>query len=121
MKLCFHDPDEFIRELREAPPNLEPLLRLTVRRRLDLETGAIHHLSVVATYLRLVTHAPEPLPVVVVLEAYQGEDWGPHFEGSRKTRERLEALLTRLRSVTKEMGLESRPGVYEASTARDSD
>jgi len=113
MKLRFHDPEEFIAELRQAPPNLEPLLRLTVRRRLDPATGVIHHLSVVASYLRRFSGAPEPLAVVVILEAYQGEDWGDGFEGSRRTRQRLEALLNRLRTITTELGLECRAGVYE--------
>jgi hypothetical protein len=120
MELRFNDPDEFLAELRLAPPNAEPLVRLTVRRRLDAQTGAIHHVSVVATYLRVLRAASGPLALVVVLEAYQGEDWGESFDCSGKTRQRAEQLLDRLRSIAGDLGLECAPGAYGLPPAQDS-
>jgi len=114
MTVRFNDPEEFINELRQAPPNLEPILRLTVRCRLDTQTGVINHLSVMATYLRFLPGPSGPIPSVVALEAYQGEDWGPHFDCSRKTRHCTQELLARLRSVAGELDLECRSGVYES-------
>lgn len=113
MELRFNDPDEFLAELRQAPPDAEPVLRLTVRRRLDPHTGAFAHVSVVAGYLRLLPAGSEPLAMPVILEAYQGQDWGAGFEQTRKTLQRAQDLLVRLQSQARDLGLECRPGTYE--------
>src|SRR4051794_33248431 len=47
MKVRFTDPDEFVEELRGAPPNAEPVLRATVRYQADRATGAFRRLTVV--------------------------------------------------------------------------
>jgi hypothetical protein len=114
MELRFNDPDEFVAELRHGPPNAELMLRLTVRRRLDAQTGAFAHVSVLATFLRRLPDGPPPTVLVVALEAYQGEDWGPGFEQTRTTLDRAERLLGRLRTEARVMGLEYRPGMYES-------
>jgi len=119
MRVRFHDPGEFLTELRQSPPNVEPVLRLTVRRRVDPGTGVINHLTVVATYLRQLPQGGQPLPLVVLLEAYQGEDWGAGFEDSQQTRDRTQSLLARLRAVAGELSLECRPGVYEPPSSSE--
>ena len=112
MQLHFNDPDEFLTELRQAPPTLEPVLRLTVRHHLDRQTGVFRHLTVVASFPRVLPGPTGPLPLVVLLESYQGEDWGNGIEESRKTRQRAEILLKRLREAAQELRLECQPGVY---------
>jgi hypothetical protein len=113
MKLRFNDPEEFINELRHSPPDGEPVLRVTVRQQLDRHTGAFRHVSVVASYLRLLTEAAHAIPLSVTLVVYVGEDWGPEFEGSQQVRRRADELLARLRAEAHGLSLECRPGVYE--------
>ena len=113
MKVRFTDPEEFLTELRQAPPDAEPVLRATIRHQTDQQTGAFRHLTVVVTYVRLLPGSAEPMPVVVALESYQGEDWGPGFEGSQQTRQRAAELLDRLSRTARECGLEYRAGIYE--------
>ena len=113
MKLRFTNPDEFLTELRQSPPNGEPILRITVRHQLDRTTGAFRHLTVVASYLRLLEDKEKPLALIVSLESYQGEDWGPGFDTSHAARQRAEDLLARLNTTARESNLECRPGLYE--------
>jgi len=111
MLLRFSDPEEFVSELRQAPPNAEPVLRLSARRSLDPTTGAFTHVAVIATYLRVLPDGPDPKVVVVALDCYQGEDWGDGFEGSRATGGRADKVLTRLRSAPGKLGLVPRRGL----------
>jgi hypothetical protein len=113
MTLHFKDASEFLAELKQAPPDGEPVLRATVRRQLDRQTRVFAHLTVVASYVRLLARDPVPLPLVVTLETYVGQDWGPEFQASEATRARAKALLDRLATAAEELGLEFRPGVYE--------
>ena len=113
MRLKFNDPEEFLAELRLSPPNLERVLRASVRRQLDRQTGVFRHLTVTACYLRLLEHPSGPVPLAVSLESYQGEDWGREVEESQQTRRRTEELMAQLRAAARELGLECRPGVYE--------
>ena len=113
MHLKFSRPEEFIAELRQSPPNAEPVLRTTIRHQLDRQTAAFRHLTVVATYLRVLNGTHGPVSLVVTLESYQGEDWGQGFEGSEQTRRSTQEVLERLRAAASDLGLEFRAGVYE--------
>jgi hypothetical protein len=113
MRLKFNRPEEFISELRQSPPNAEPVLRATIRHQLDRHTGAFRHLTVIATYLRVLDGTPHPVSLVVTLENYQGEDWGQGVKGSEQTRESAQEVLQRLRAAATELGIECRSGVYE--------
>lgn len=118
MRLKFSHPAEFLNELRQSPPNLEPVLRTTVRHQLDSATGAFRHLTVVATYVRALAGRDDPVPLLVLLERYVGEDWGPGFKESDATRQRTEAILAELRTAASELELEFRPGYYDPSALR---
>lgn len=113
MQLKFSRPEEFLGELRQSPPNVEPVLRATIRHQIDRQTAAFRHLTVVASYLRALNGEHDPIPLVVTLESYQGEDWGQEFQGSEKSRRGTQEVLDRLRSAAQELSLEYRAGIYE--------
>lgn len=112
MKLRFNNPDEFLAELQSSPPNSEPILRATIRRQLDRQTGVHRHVTVVASYLRCLA-GDYPLTVVVLLETYQGEDWGREFPVTTTTLDQAKALLDRLQETAVGLRLQFRSGIYE--------
>jgi hypothetical protein len=115
VRLLFGSHDEFVRELRERGPNLEPVVRVTFRRTADASGGPLTHLTLLASYLRLVDDGNHSVPVVVVVQLaeYLGSLWIDHTdEASRRCRERAEHLRTAVVRVAEELGLGVGAGAY---------
>ena len=113
IRIAFSDPDEFLRELQERGPNVEPVLRATLQWSLD-ETGApYHHLSIVATYLRRVA---ADLVVVAELRRYIGPVWsGVDDSASRRHRQRAGQVLSTIEHAARAAGLTPARGLYDAA------
>lgn len=116
-RVLFSSHEEFLGELRERGPNVEPLVRLTFRRTSDASGAPIVHLTLLATYLRRIDEAgPVPVVAVVQLAEYVGSIWpGLPDEESRESRERVEELRATVARVAGELGNHIGAGVYDAA------
>ena len=110
VRVKFTNPDEFIEEVRERGPNVEPVLRATFRRTPD-ETGApFHHLSVVATYLRRIA---ADIVAVIELRRYVGPVWsGVDDQESRRRCERAGQVLRAIENASRAAGYTPAAGIY---------
>ena len=114
-RLQFSSHAEFLAELRERGPNLEPVVRVTFRKSPDASGAPLYHLTLLATYLRRVDEGgPSPVLAVVRLAEYVGSIWpGLADEGSCETRERAEELRATIECAVGELGYQAAAGVYE--------
>ncbi len=67
VRVHFTDTQEFIDEMRKAPPNVERVVRVTKQFRSSNVAPGIKNVSVLATYLRQVTASldmPAPLQII---------------------------------------------------------
>lgn len=121
LRLLFSGHEEFLSELRERGPNLEPLVRVTVRRTPDASGAPFVHLTLIATYLRRVDEAgPAPVVAVVRLAEYVGAVWpGLPDEESRESRARAEALRATVARAAGELGYRVGAGVYATAGSDD--
>ena len=116
MRVRFNNPEEFLAELAAAPPNVEPVVRIT-RRYTQAGDSPIQWLSVVATYVRILNpdaigHS-EPAYAVVELVKVIGDLW-PHGMGQTAQHQATaEALMTRLTAAAEAAGCQVRAGVYQ--------
>ena len=110
LRVRFNSPAEFTDELRARGPNVEPVVRLTYRWTRDANGLPLHHLSVVASYVR---RLPCGRIVVAELAHYAGEVWrGLHEEASQRCRERAGRARDDVARAARELGLEVCAGVY---------
>ena len=114
MKVTFNVVEEFLEELRlEAisPQAIaEGIIRLTVRYQQHKEMPCIRHVTVLAGVRIRET--------VVELRQYCGDIWEPAPHGgddkaSKATRDRVQALRTRIEAVANAVGLCVRKGMFE--------
>jgi hypothetical protein len=102
----FNFEEEFIDELRDHPPNMEPVLRVT-RLYTDSATLPLKHVSVVATYLRDVAGVIQ----LVRLDRHVGQLLGQH--DANGVQDKANALIEQITQAAKAKGLEVRAGIYE--------
>ena len=121
MKVTFNEPQEFFDELHKRPPNVQLVLRATVRMEPDRNIRPLTHTWVVATYLRVDYRGESqgPLPffvsLVVELRHYVGQQYGAGDvanEQTLATRQRADTLLHALENHASALELEFCPGVY---------
>lgn len=110
IRVTFGDPDEFVQEIKERGPNVEPVVRATLRWTPDASGAPFHHLSLVVTYLRR-------LPDGVLTLAELRYDIGPVWSGldhaeSRLHRERARQTLAMIDEATRAAGATPARGVY---------
>lgn len=116
IRVVFSSPDEFLQELRRRGPNVEPLLRLTFRWTRDESGAPIHHLSVVAGYLR----RANGVVTLTSLRHYVGGLWVDALDkAAGGVRERAASLLDRIEQEADDLGLEIAPGAYHTRAAPD--
>jgi hypothetical protein len=102
VKVNFHDPDEFLDELRKDQDRIDrKLLRVTVRRRY---APPFVHVAVVAT--AVVGNSVVTLEHRVG-EVFAGDEAGSSIPG------KIQAGLDRLTAEAEKLGLEVRAGVFE--------
>ena len=102
VKVNFHDPDEFLDELRKDRDRIDRnILRVTVRRRY---APPFVHVAVVATAVVGNT--------VVTLEQRLGEVFAGDEAGS-PIPNKIQTALDRLTAAAVKLGLEVRAGVFE--------
>ena len=115
LRLLFSSHEDFIEELRERGPNLEPVVRVTYRKRPDAGGAPLTDLTLLATYLRrLDDGAGAPAVVVVVqLAEYLGSLWvDPTDEDSRRCLQRGEHLRAAVVRAAEALGLRVGGGAY---------
>jgi hypothetical protein len=119
IRLLLSDHEEFLAELRERGPNVEPIVRVTVRRTPDASGAQFLRLTLLATYLRRIDEAgPAPVLAVVRLAAYVGAIWpGLPDAESRETHARVEELRATLERAVGELGYRAGAGVDEPGGA----
>ena len=109
VRIAFSNPGEFLAELRQRGPNLEPLVRVTFRWTADASGAPISHVTLLASYLRQVGE----VVTVVQLVRYVGAVWsGAADEASQRyvdEAQQWRALLTR---AAEELGFEVGTGAY---------
>jgi hypothetical protein len=113
----FSDADEFLAELAERPPDVEPIVRLT-RRFIPAHSkqyGPLpySHVQVVATYLRRgLGDADDPLRLVE-LTTYCGDRW-PHMSGpNEEVDARAERVMALVQARAGQLGYAVAAGVYQ--------
>jgi hypothetical protein len=113
-QLIFSQPEEFLDELRELGPNLEPVVRLTREYRMT-RIAPIENLFVVATYLRQVNgHV-----LIVTLRTYVGQVVRTHEDpGTEKVHERARELMDRIGQAARAQGYTVRAGCYLQEESR---
>jgi hypothetical protein len=112
VRVAFSSPDEFLHELLARGPNVEPVLRTTLRWQRDSDGAPLHHLSVVATYLRRIAC---DVVAVTELQHYVGPVWSRLDDpASERCRASAQALLAVLESASRDLGVARAPGVYHA-------
>ena len=108
--VTFSRADEFIQELRDRGPNVEPMVRLTFRWTRDESGAPLTHLTLLANYLR---RLDGEVVSIVHLGQYVGAVWE---EGRDERSERYRAEADRLRTLIAQaagvLGLEVRGGTY---------
>ena len=115
VRLVFSNHEEFIQELRERAPTLEPLVRVTFRKTADGSGAPLTHLTLLATYLRLVDDGAGPVAVVVVVQLaeYLGSVWiGRSDPDSQRCQERAERLRAAVVGAAEDLGLQVGAGAY---------
>ena len=110
----FSNPEEFLAELRERGPNLEPVVRITFRWTRDESGAPLVHLTLLANYLRRLGDDPATGVVSIVhLGRYVGAVWE---EGRDEVSDRCRAEADRLRSeltqAAEALGLRVGAGTY---------
>lgn len=110
IRVAFGDPDEFVQELKERGPNVEPVVRATLRWTPDASGAPFHYLSLVATYLR---RLPDGVLTLAELRHEIGPVWGglDHAE-SRLHRERARQALAMIEDAARAADATPAPGVY---------
>lgn len=115
LRLLFSSHEEFIEELRERGPNLEPVVRVTFRKSADTSGAPLTHLTLLATYLRLVHDGAAPVVAVVQLSEYLGAVWiDPTDQESRRCQQRAEHLRAAVVRAVEDTGLRAGAGAYVA-------
>jgi hypothetical protein len=115
VRLLFSAHAEFIEELRQRGPNLEPVVRVTFRRSADGSGAPLTHLTLLATYLRLLDGGAGPAPVVAVVQLaeYLGSVWvDPTDRESRRCQQRAEHLRAAVVRAAEDLGLRVAGGAY---------
>ena len=116
IRLQFSSHEEFLSELRERGPNLEPVVRVTLRHSPDASGAPFLHLTVLATYLRRIDEVgPVPVVAVAQLAEYVGTILpGLPDEESRETRARADELRATVARVAGALGHATAAGAYAA-------
>jgi hypothetical protein len=115
LRLLFSSHDAFIEELRERGPNLEPMVRVTYRKRADGSGAPLTHLTLLATYLRRVDDGTGATPVIIVVQLaeYLGSLWIDLSDhDSQRCQQRAEHLRTTVVRAAEELGLRIGAGAY---------
>ena len=114
VRLLFSNHEEFIEELRERGPNLEPLIRVTFRRTAAGGGMPLTHLTLLATYLRRVDGGgPAAVMAVVQLAEYLGSLCiDPSDPDSRRCQARAEQRRDAVVSAAEGLGLRVAAGAY---------
>jgi hypothetical protein len=115
LRLLFSSHEDFLQELRERGPNLEPVVRVTFRKSADTSGAPLTHLTLLAAYLRGVGGGPGcPVAVAVVqLAEYLGSMWiDPTDHESRRCQQRAEQLREAVVRAAQELGLNVGAGAY---------
>src|SRR5262245_8014095 len=103
MKVYFNDVDEFLTEIRQDTTLMQrSILRLTLRRRYR---SPFVQVSLVST--------AQVGKTVVMLEHRLGETFTGDIETGTELSKRAEALMEKINTAARELGLEVRPGVFE--------
>jgi hypothetical protein len=116
-RVLFSSHEEFLEELRERGPNLEPLVRVTFRKIADGSGAPLAHLSLLATYLRRVDGGTSPVAVVTVvrLSEHLGSIWiDPTDQDSRRCQQRAGQLRAAVVRAATDLGLRVAGGAYAA-------
>lgn len=95
-------------EVEARPPNLEPIVRVTIQHTTSTVSPNIRHVSVHATYLRKIG---APRLLLVELTRYCGEYWGPHFPADSLNT--ANALVNHITGRLKALSLSPCPGSYQ--------
>lgn len=98
MQIRFTDPCEFLRELRERGPDVEPVVRVTKLLR-AYDQLPLARLFVVASYLRAAEHRGDTV-LLVVLERFVGDVWPGHAERNRQILARADTLVSLVAEMT---------------------
>jgi hypothetical protein len=107
--VAFADPDEFLKEIAERPPNVDGVLRLSFRWQRDDADAPVAELWLVANYLHRLD--ADTLTIVRLDRRVGGVWWsGLNDAASAETRQRAEALRGRIRSAAEARGVEVRGG-----------
>lgn len=104
VKIHFSDPDEFIEELQQRPPD-DKIVRITTRTTDTRRLLAVYLLYLGASYFRTVDNHP----VITELEYYCGELIGT-LPRTQTTRDKATAVNDRLTKAILELGFEVAAG-----------
>ena len=113
----FSNPEEFLAELRERGPNLEPVVRITFRWTRDESGAPLIHLTLLANYLRwlgqLGDDPARAVVSVVHLGRYVGAVWEEgRDEVSDRCRAEADRLRTELAQAAQALGFQVGGGTY---------
>lgn len=109
VRVAFSNPGEYLAELRQRGPNLEPLVRVTFRWTADASGAPVSHLTLLASYLRQVGE----VVTVVQLARYVGTVWsGAADQASQRSVDEAQQRRTLLCREAKELGFEVATGAY---------
>lgn len=105
MNVQFNSVEEFLTELRQKTPNVEPIVRLTQQFE-NSGTLPLTHVSVIATYLR----DTGGLVQLVRLRRYCGD----YMVGDRdsKAEKKAHEAMEKIEACARNLGLEIRAGIY---------
>src|SRR5262245_17662498 len=117
LRVRFSDPDEWLHELAERPPDLEPVVRITAQFEMT-KSYPLQNLIVVGTYARCA--GPDGRPgLVVELRRYIGQLFAATTGTAESqhdpqgVRARAEELINRLTAECQLLGHATPGGVYE--------
>ncbi|GEM_PF-6310341 len=109
VRIAFSNPGEFLAELRQRGPNLEPIVRVTFRWTADANGAPISHLTLLASYLRQVGD----VVTVVQLARYVGAVWsGAADQASQRSVDGAQKWRALLCREAEELGFEVGAGAY---------
>jgi hypothetical protein len=117
VRVRFTRHTEFIQELRERAPNVEPVVRVAFRKTADGSAAPLTHVTLLATYLRRLDDGTGPATVLAMvrLAEYLGSVWiDPTDQESRRCRERAELARAAVVRAAEGLGLRVGDGAYEA-------
>lgn len=110
IRVTFGDPDEFVQELKQRGPNVEPVVRATLRWTPDASGAPFHLLSPVATYLR---RLPDGVVTLTELRYDIGPVWsGLDHQESQRHRQRARQALALIEGAARAAGATPATGVY---------